>query len=720
MLLFHSPERWIWMLAAVPILLFFLLRTRLRRQPAATLMFWDEVFPQREARSFGRRLRHPLSLLLQLLFLTLLVLALLDPLWSSQKRTGRQLVLVLDRSASMLATSDGRSRWELAIEAAGEHLRSLRAGEEVALVTASAHPELVVNLTEYGPAVAETLQSLQPTEAAADIAAAIETAFQVAPDPRRRDVVLISDGGWNQTSRESIQERPGVRIQRVGSSVANAAITRFQTRRSLTDPTGYATLVEVHYFADDEQPLTCRLVLQFNDQLLDVVPLQLQPGQPWRRTFTEASTEGGVLTASLEADDGLRLDNHAAAVLPARQSVEINLVRPGATTDQPASQPARETGQAETNGQAKTAEPSPSADASPSADTSPRFLEQALRALPHVRLAVTPKAIHPAPVGGVAVLDRVVPESLPDGPLLFINPLADSPFWTLGPPLGDAVVEQPRSASPLLAHVRLQNVAVRGALPLRMNQPSTTLLRTADGQVLMASFVDTTAARARRVVVLSVPLDQTDLPLRVAFPILIANAIHHLTDHDQHLQTALQTGRIATLSAEFLNGAEPSAASLPGGSAGSDPGHDGESVTEENTSDAAADDTPPRVQTWTLVGPLADVGSERRTVSQPEDSAARSWPVRVDERGATIGPLSRTGVYAMRPPRRQRSAQQRLLAVNLTDRQESDLTMSPEGASPEPDQDRPPVRRPLWFYLVLLGVGLIVSEWVLYQRRMVG
>ena len=25
--------------------------------------------------------------------------------------------------------------------------------------------------------------------------------------------------------------------------------------------------------------------------------------------------------------------------------------------------------------------------------------------------------------------------------------------------------------------------------------------------------------------------------------------------------------------------------------------------------------------------------------------------------------------------------------------------------------------RPLWFYLVLVGTGLVVSEWYLYQRR---
>ena len=77
---------------AVPIIVFYILKIRLRRVPVSTLMFWQQIFEEKKPRSIWQRLRHLLSLLLQLAFLGFLVFALADPIFRWQQARARRVV----------------------------------------------------------------------------------------------------------------------------------------------------------------------------------------------------------------------------------------------------------------------------------------------------------------------------------------------------------------------------------------------------------------------------------------------------------------------------------------------------------------------------------------------------------------------------------------------------------------------------------------------------
>ena len=94
-------------------MIFYILKIRMRRIPVSTIMFWQQVFEEKQPRSLWQTLRHWLSLLLQLLFLLLLVMmALTDPFFASEERNRRRLVMVIDNSASMQATDVSSSRFD--------------------------------------------------------------------------------------------------------------------------------------------------------------------------------------------------------------------------------------------------------------------------------------------------------------------------------------------------------------------------------------------------------------------------------------------------------------------------------------------------------------------------------------------------------------------------------------------------------------------------------
>src|SRR3954452_1997010 len=95
-----NPTALLWLLLAIPVVIFYILKIRLKRVPVSTVIFWRQIFDEKKPRSLWQRLRHLLSLLLQLAFLFLIVTALAKPLFSWEALNARRVVLVLDNSGS--------------------------------------------------------------------------------------------------------------------------------------------------------------------------------------------------------------------------------------------------------------------------------------------------------------------------------------------------------------------------------------------------------------------------------------------------------------------------------------------------------------------------------------------------------------------------------------------------------------------------------------------
>src|SRR5262245_56850298 len=100
---FLNPTSLLWFGLAMPIIVFYILKIRLRRVPVSTILFWQQIFEQKQPRSIWQHLRHLLSLLVQLAMLMLLVFALAEPFFRWEVQGAKRLVLVVDNSASMNA-----------------------------------------------------------------------------------------------------------------------------------------------------------------------------------------------------------------------------------------------------------------------------------------------------------------------------------------------------------------------------------------------------------------------------------------------------------------------------------------------------------------------------------------------------------------------------------------------------------------------------------------
>ena len=88
---FATPFALAWAALTVPIVVFYILKIRLRQAPVSTTIFWQQIFDEKRPRSLWQQLRHWLSLLVQLLWCILLVLALAEPYFNWEILQARRL-----------------------------------------------------------------------------------------------------------------------------------------------------------------------------------------------------------------------------------------------------------------------------------------------------------------------------------------------------------------------------------------------------------------------------------------------------------------------------------------------------------------------------------------------------------------------------------------------------------------------------------------------------
>src|SRR5881628_2391295 len=102
-------------LLALPLLIIpYLIRRKPKRVIFSSLLLLTEPGTRAGGRPLGK-LRLPLIFFLQLLLLTLLILALGEPVFSVRPN---KIAIILDNSASMQALEDGKTRFALAKEKA--------------------------------------------------------------------------------------------------------------------------------------------------------------------------------------------------------------------------------------------------------------------------------------------------------------------------------------------------------------------------------------------------------------------------------------------------------------------------------------------------------------------------------------------------------------------------------------------------------------------------
>ncbi|MEW5985969.1 MAG: VWA domain-containing protein [Chloroflexota bacterium] len=473
---FLTPLFFLLGLLAGPIIILYMLRLRRREVAVSSTLLWRKLLRDREANAPWQKLRRNLLLLLQLLILAALVLALARPYLLVPGAVSGNVVILLDSSASMQATDVQPSRFEAARATAADLIDHLRGGDLMTLIQVGPTPIVLAATTQDKTALRQALGQAQVGQGAADWPAALSLAAGAAQGFQEARIVLISDGGLPAglppLTAEAVY-RP------VGEHGENLAITALATEETTA---GLELFASVHNYGRQAQSTLFSLYL--DGSLFDSRRLTVAAGGD--APLAWALPEGAAVVEARLAEqtaDYLALDDRAWVVQESGVNNRVLLVTPGNV-----------------------------------------FLEQVLALLPGVELFKgSPGAETPADDFALYVYDSAsLPEPAPAADLLLVNPQPDSSFLeTTG--VFSATTTVRLAEDPLLQFVEWGNVHVRQARLVSATW-ARPLIEAEGGPLLLVG-----EQAGRRIAILTFDLHDSDLPLQVAFPILMANLVGWLT-----------------------------------------------------------------------------------------------------------------------------------------------------------------------------------------------
>ncbi len=643
--------------AALLVVSAYIIKMRRRRFEVPFSYLWKQVLEQKDANALWKHLKRLMSLLLVLAILGLILFAALDPTLGAVDRESRSVVVLFDASASMKAMDGNEAGTQTRLEAAKAKAKELvdsMGGGDIALVMkVDGQATPMSRFSGDGPMLNKIIDGITASDTPADLTRALGAAADALRDRKNPLVVLISDGAFPEAQLGNVtyEKKPqdlaaadltgiDVRYLPVGRRSDNVGIVAFNVRRYIANKAAYEVYIEVQNFGTE--PANRQLALYNGDTAVDVKPITLAPGQRLKEIYPRLPASGdNQLRASLRPAEGaggsdpFELDDRAYALLPASKKQKVLMV----TADN-------------------------------------LFLEGAMLVYDNVDATkITPAEYDAKPAFAdgmdVVVFDDHTPTVLPPPPasLLFFHPTGpNSPIAVKGE-LATPRITEVDEDHPVMRWVTMSDVymdksgvfapdAKQGESTIAYSVRSPIIVAKRDGRrkILAVGFSLPAAGRD----------SATDLPLRVAFPMMLVNALDWFAGDQSDLLTTYATGQRQRI-------------------------------------------------------PLDGVlGATEAEVTGPDNLVTRV-PV-IDGLATFYG--SRVGYYDVvaRSPTSTEPLATIKLAANLASPTESDIAPSTEltlgGAQLKaPDAFAISHSTKLWIYLVLLAMALVVMEWVTYHRR---
>jgi hypothetical protein len=465
---------------------FYLLRLRRPETVVSSLSLWESLLRDREANAPWQKLRTNLLLLLQLLIVGALILALARPWSVSGGPGGRVLVLILDVSASMAARdgTEGGTRLDDAKRLALARVDRLPENGEATVIATAAQARVVLATSSDRNAIRQAISSLQPQASPTDMREALTLAAALAAADPDSETRIFSDGRFPDPRADLPAVAGRVVFTPVGQRGENQGIVALALRRNVGTVSLFAQVIN-----QSDTEVSRRLDIELDGEAWAGRTLTLPPGETQQVLLDDVPLAAQVVHARLAGGDDLQADDDAWTVN-------------------------------------RLADPAPVLRVT----TSNRFLQNALVLLPNVALEKTrPETYAPSPTATLTVFDRFVPTgTLPTGNLLFLAPprstdlfqvtgVLTAPQALLG---GVAAGSTASGASdPLLRFVDLSDLHIATARQVLLPDWGHTVLDSDAGSPLIIAG----ETGGRKVVVVTFDLHDSDLPIQVAFPLLMRN-----------------------------------------------------------------------------------------------------------------------------------------------------------------------------------------------------
>ncbi len=365
----HLAVAWLAPLAATivalstipPLVALYFLRLRRTRRVISSTMLWKRATEDLRANAPFQRLRFSLLLLLQLLALTLVILAVAQPQVDLGESTARRLVFMIDRSGSMNAKDapDGVTRLAEAQAIAEQRLRSLHGGglfagpaPAVMIIAFAKDAQIRCPFTDNLTQTLDAIKSIEPTDETTALADAFDLAraFTTVTNPDEQSTAavdppsyeLFSDGRISDLARVVLRSGEKLVFHTVGSPESgNVGIAAVAAARTPDRPDEVQVFARIANWTKDRMESDLEVVVDGRLRAVTPKPVEVEgfqdndllkvrvPGETQVVFPSLSLPQGGVIEVRLAKQDVLDADNRASVVAAPPEALRVAVVGRG-------------------------------------------------------------------------------------------------------------------------------------------------------------------------------------------------------------------------------------------------------------------------------------------------------------------------------------------------------------------------------------------------------
>lgn len=505
-----------WLLGFIPALvLLYFLKLKRRDVPVSSTMLWRRSLEDLHVNSPFQRLRRSILFFLQLAILLLLIAAVWRPRWQTEAAGGREILVLIDTSASMNAREPEGRRLDLARGEARKIVESMEPRDRMMLLAFADRPSTVQPFTSDQPLLRSRIDSIAATSLPTDLARALATAHSLAHSLERPEIYLIGDGCYGDVSALPAEVKLlSFKYVARATRLDNLAITEADVRRTFGGEPRTEVFVLVENGSQEEARVTVSLYRE--SLLIDARELAVPAREERSALFDVTEQPPGMYRAEIGAGDALADDDRAFLDVAALREIEVLVAGRGNP-----------------------------------------WLDRALASIPNATIArLAPGDFAPGALDArlevgtpVLVFDRWVPEEVPPAPAVFIGCL---PPQREGEPAGGAAepirVERPiildwSRSHPVNRFITYANIHIAKSYVFPPGPAYRSLVETDKGSVI--GVLERSAPDGGSIPAICVGFDllESNWPLgHFSFPIFFSSAVAYLGASPEAARSRWRTG----------------------------------------------------------------------------------------------------------------------------------------------------------------------------------
>ncbi len=321
------------LLLIIPLVILYLLKPKPKQIKIPTIMFILRIEKEKRFSSFLKRFIRDPILLLQIIIITLMVIAIAAPYITSlaERNPEQDIVIILDSSASMQSTDTAPKRYLKAQEIASNIINAMNDRSRASIILAGDLPIQLTADSRRDEAM-EALQDARCFDSSTSMTDAITYSIDLLSKSQKEKIIyVISDFSHIKAKDIDLTRKLGfnrnitVELMKVENDGRNVGFIHAEVERFTLQENKIHLTLTVRNFNDRMEEILIEIFI--DDSNIRNINEQLEPrSEKLMGLDFDTSSDAHFITVKLKPDDNLLLDNNIVLYLPPIRKYKILLI----------------------------------------------------------------------------------------------------------------------------------------------------------------------------------------------------------------------------------------------------------------------------------------------------------------------------------------------------------------------------------------------------------